>query len=132
MKNFIIYDAIGTILRTGSCPDEMVSMQALPGETAMVGAARDDLQYISGGLVTDKPTIPSAIDKTTIFANATENATISGLPNPTHAVVSGMGTNQNLDVTDGVLALNFDFTGVYKVRLTALNKLPMEYSINAV
>lgn len=132
MKNFIIHDALGQILRTGSCPDSMVADQLQPGETAIEGTANDATQYISGGIVTNKPAIGCTIDKTTMLANGVEVATISGLPNPTQARIVGGGSNQQVTVTDGALELTFDLTGVYKVTLTAINKLPQEYSINAI
>ena len=51
--NFIIYDATGTILRTGSCPDSMLSIQAQNGETVIEGQANQNAQYISDGVVTN-------------------------------------------------------------------------------
>lgn len=132
MKNFIVHDSNGVILRTGSCPDSMLLEQAQAGQTAIEGIANDVTQYISVGAVTNKPALGSTIDKTTILANGIEIATISGLPNPTQATITGGGASSTMTVIDGVLALTFNVTGVYKVRLTAINKLPQEYSINAV
>jgi hypothetical protein len=37
--NFIVFDGAGRILRTGYCPDNMVEIQAGPGETAVEGEA---------------------------------------------------------------------------------------------
>jgi len=131
MKNFIVYNAAGTILRTGNCQDETLAYQAYSGETVMEGTANDATQYIVAGVVTDKPVLGSAIDKTDMLANGVEVATISGLPNPTQALILGGGSNQNVTVIDGTLELTFDLAGIYKVILTAINKLPQEYLINA-
>jgi hypothetical protein len=51
--NFIIYNNIGEILRTGSCPEEMFLIQAQDGETVIEGVANDFTQYIADGVVTD-------------------------------------------------------------------------------
>ena len=41
MKNYIVYDESGTILRTGICPENMVKIQAQKGEFIMEGKAND-------------------------------------------------------------------------------------------
>lgn len=51
--NFIIYDPTGLILRTGVCPEEMLSIQAQMGETVIEGMANYFTQYIIDGVVTD-------------------------------------------------------------------------------
>ena len=46
MPNFVIYAATGQILRTGSCPDDHVSIQAQTGEFVMVGVVNNSAQYV--------------------------------------------------------------------------------------
>jgi len=41
MKNYIVYDQIGKILRTGTCPDNMILIQVGDGEFVMEGKAND-------------------------------------------------------------------------------------------
>lgn len=55
MKNFIVYDSEGNILRTGSCQDGDVSLQAGSGEFVMEGTADDATQMIVNGEVVSKP-----------------------------------------------------------------------------
>ena len=56
MKNFIVYDSNGNILRTGQCPDSMVSIQAnTQMETVIEGIADDRMQKIVNGKVVDRP-----------------------------------------------------------------------------
>lgn len=43
---YIVYDRTGQILRTGRCSPSLVELQAGPGESAMVGEARDSVQKI--------------------------------------------------------------------------------------
>lgn len=53
MKNYIVYDSAGEILRTGACPDEMVEMQAQDGEFVMEGRADDSRNYVLKGEIVE-------------------------------------------------------------------------------
>lgn len=55
MKNFVIYDSDGTILRTGSCPDEVFALQRSGDEIILEGVADDATQHVVDGVVVDKP-----------------------------------------------------------------------------
>ena len=55
MKNFIVYDSEGKILRTGTCAAGDVSLQAGSGEFVMEGTADDAIQMIVNGEVVSKP-----------------------------------------------------------------------------
>lgn len=59
MKRFIIYNTFGEILRAGNAPDDMIAIQAQPGESVMEGTADEATQYVEGGQIVDKPTQPS-------------------------------------------------------------------------
>lgn len=52
--NYIVYNDAGEILRTGYCPDGMLSLQAQEGERVMEGIADDRTQRIEAGEVTNK------------------------------------------------------------------------------
>ena len=55
MKNYIVYNSSGKILRTGTCPDEMMEIQARePGELVMEGVANDLIHYIKNGQIKEK------------------------------------------------------------------------------
>jgi len=54
MKNYIVYNLQGKILRTGICPDDMFDIQAQKGEYIIEGTANDRLQKIVNGKVVDK------------------------------------------------------------------------------
>ena len=60
MKNFVIYDSEGTILRTGSCPDEVFALQRRGDEIILEGVADDATQHVVDGVVVDKPAPTSA------------------------------------------------------------------------
>ena len=54
MKNYIVYDESGTILRTGICPDDMMRIQAQEGELVMEGKANDVENRIVKGKIVRK------------------------------------------------------------------------------
>lgn len=58
--NFIIHNAAGQILRTGSCPEDHMQLQAREGETAIEGEANDALDRIENGKVVALPAKLSA------------------------------------------------------------------------
>jgi hypothetical protein len=62
MKKFIVYNSTGKILRTGSCKDADLDLQAQAGEFVMevTGNVNDALQKVVDGKVVDKD--PSEID----------------------------------------------------------------------
>lgn len=52
MKQFIVYNSNGEILRTGVCPDNMMELQAKGNETVIEGIANDiENKIVSGGIV---------------------------------------------------------------------------------
>lgn len=52
-SNYIVYKG-DKILRTGSCPPSMLSIQARPGEKVIEGIAKDHTQKMQGNKVVDK------------------------------------------------------------------------------
>jgi hypothetical protein len=65
VKNFVIYNSEGTILRTGSCPDSMFDMQCGDNESILEGAANDETQYVVDGVIVDKPD-PTPAEQTAV------------------------------------------------------------------
>lgn len=51
MKNYIVYNDAGKILRTGSCPESDFDIQASEGEQVLEGQANDSTQEIVDGAV---------------------------------------------------------------------------------
>ena len=54
MKNYIVYNSNGDILRVGICKDSDLSLQAADGEFILEGTANDATQKIVDGQVVDK------------------------------------------------------------------------------
>ena len=53
-KKFIIYNAVGEILRTGGCSEKTFLGQAKDGEFIMEGTANDIIHKVQGGQVVMK------------------------------------------------------------------------------
>ena len=66
MKNYIIYNQDGKIQRTGSCPENVFSLQAMNGDFVMEGKADDATQKIEfdGFDEEGQPINPKIVDKT--------------------------------------------------------------------
>lgn len=62
MKNYIVYNQIGKIQRTGICTNESLPKQAGVNEFAMEGAASDVTQKIVDGKIIDKTPAEILID----------------------------------------------------------------------
>tara|TARA_R110000782_G_scaffold33535_12_gene80802 strand:+ start:178 stop:564 length:387 start_codon:yes stop_codon:yes gene_type:complete len=65
MKNYILYDLAGNILRTGICPDNMLALEAKEGERVIEGIANDATQIVVDGNLQSKP-----VDKVKLKAHA--------------------------------------------------------------
>ena len=55
MKNYIVHDQNGNILRTGVCPDDMMYLNARENETVIEGIASDKRHIVVNGKICDKP-----------------------------------------------------------------------------
>lgn len=59
MKNFIIYNKEGKILRVGICSETDLEYQKSPDEFLLEGVADFTSQYIENGIVVDMPNKPA-------------------------------------------------------------------------
>lgn len=59
MKNYIVYNNLGKILRTGSCLDGDFLYQAGQDEYILEGLANPDLYYVVDAALVEVPTKPS-------------------------------------------------------------------------
>jgi hypothetical protein len=128
IKNYVVHDQNGMIVRTGSAPEGMISIQAGTGEYAIEAAGDDLTQYVVGGAVTDKPAMPVSIDKTTVSADGIDLATISGIPVGALCRVASIA---EAVVNDGTIELTFDNPGDYEITIIAFPYLDYTVTINA-
>jgi len=130
MKNFIVYNNIGEILRTGTCPDSMISIQAGVGEVAIEGVASDLMQRINPinlGVI-DKVICPCTINKTTMSADGVDLCAINNLPIPSLIEIEGGG---RWKITDGSFEFTIDTPGKYNIACRSPLYLEVRYTINA-
>lgn len=59
MKNFIVYNEVGKILRTGACQDSDFDIQATDNENIIEGIADYKTQYINNNVIVDMPVKPN-------------------------------------------------------------------------
>ena len=109
--NYLVHDATGRILRSGNCPPADVAHQAGPGETALPLAGRDDLHWIDGGVVTDRPAtgLPATHE-----VSADTDWPVADVPEGTDVLIDGASVGT---VDETGLVLNFPTAGLWRVRL---------------
>lgn len=125
MKQFIVFNDEGRILRVGSCDDPVFSYQARDGEFVLEGMANDILQYISrpDNVIVDRPTMPITINKLNVVED--EEITISSIPVGAKVDIDG---EENV-INDGELILTFDTIGTYKIKFRCFPYLDWEREI---
>lgn len=140
MKNFVVYTTTtGEILRTGQVPDDMLTIQAQTGETAVEAMADPATEYYSAGVKTARPLLTTVAtwSATSIVANGTAKATLgTTLPNPTAITIvppAGLGIAAIPDQTviDGSFELSTTVAGAYKVTAKAFPYQDYTVTINA-
>ena len=104
--NFIIYNALGKISRTGNCPSEWLNLQATDGEFVMEGRAdyRTQMVDTAAKTVVDRP------------INTTQLVGMDLLNVPAGSTVTINGTSY--PVTDSTVNLDFTYPGTYQIKVT--------------
>lgn len=114
---FVVCDAAGRILRTGSAPGQMIDLQAQSGELVFAGTAgpNDFISDPTGAAeAVPRPASPVTIDKTTVQADATDAVTLANVGAGATVMVSGPVGGSS--VGDGTpVALTFEAAGQYVV-----------------
>ena len=137
MKNFIVYNSTGKILRTGSCPDNMVVAQTPDYDEWVIEGEADDLaQYVDINTlqIVNKPPIVPIANKYEIVANGIDETSIYNLPVPCRCKIecAELKIFENIEITDGSLEFTATHAGMFKITLTADFYLDTEVTINAV
>lgn len=118
--NYVVYKLEnGDVVRFGGCPEDMVGIQAGPGEAAMIGIGEDGTHYVEAGILKGRPTLPVSVSGHRITAPIGTTWVVDG---PAHAEGS---------VEDGVLEFVFDEPGQYTVTLTNFPYRDREVVLNA-
>lgn len=94
-------------------PDEAVLYEETGWSVMAVDTAPAlSTDYVLAGIVTPRPVLPG-FDKTSILADGTDTATLSGLPDPCIVHVNGATHS----ITGGTLELDADYPGIYQVEI---------------
>lgn len=116
---YIIYDLSGKIIKSISCPPEMIETQLLSSNYYIEGGRVDDSRfYIQNQQVVPRPT----------FSESITGTTISNLPIPTTIVIDD--TPYTID--DGSAELSFSLLGTYRVRLYSFPYQDKEVEVTQV
>ena len=111
MTAYIIHDAAGRILRSGTCPPDDLAHQPGDGESVLAAAARDDQHWVSGGVVETRPS--TGLPESHELAADTD-WTVPDVPEGTEVEIDGAPAG----TVDGEgLVLNFPTAGPWDVRL---------------
>jgi len=91
MTPYTIYDATGLILQTGMCPEEMLELQAGPGQHLIEG--REDAtswsHYVAQGEVVERPGMILSVSKASLVADGLDAVTITGVPAGARLSITG-------------------------------------------
>ena len=125
---YTIYDNTGKILWVTYPSDEYKDPSTIAPEfNYLEGEGSGDTQYIDNGVITDRPSMNLSVDKTTIVANGTDEATISNIPSGATATCEG----ESLTIDDGELVFTADTAGIYTIKFECWPYLDEEVTINA-
>jgi hypothetical protein len=125
--HYVVHDAAGKIVNAGHCQDHMVAAQALaPGDVGMETDAPYDgrLYYVVASAIVARPAFSLAFDKTSLIANGTDTATLTGLP-----AGSKVGSHP---VNDGVFTFASFVPGSYSFAIEAFPMQPGSLTLTVV
>lgn len=139
---FVVYDATGRVLRSGTVPETDIEHQAgLPGETVMVVEQSVDPATswvdLTDNTVKPKTALPP-FDTLEIVADDVDVAITTGLPNPTTITIYGNNDLATIHdqyiITDGVAEFATPIPGQYRVEVRSDDPryLPYDCTITAV
>jgi hypothetical protein len=131
---FVVCDAAGRILRTGSAPGQMIDLQAQSGELVFAGTAgpNDFISDPTGAAeAVPRPASPVTIDKTTVQADATDAVMLSNVG--AGATVSVTGPVSSSGTGDGTpISLTFEAAGQYSITVQHFPDLDFVAVVNAI
>lgn len=140
MIHFLTYDtSTGEIKTTGTCQSDLLDAQPVDvGVSVMEGIADFNTQYVSSGIITNKPkfTLSSSWNTTSITADGISSAIFGpSLPNGTLVtltVPTEVGTVNPFTETSGSLTINTTIPGTYIVKLQLFPYQVLETTLTAV
>jgi len=130
MPDYTFYDkTTGEILKIATCSKGAMEYELTQNTNTEVilGHYSDALYYIVSGAVEPRPSMDLSVDKTTITADGTDEATITNIPSGATATCEG----ESLTIDDGELVFTADTVGTYTITFECWPYLDEEVTINA-
>lgn len=133
MISYITYDGSGKIYGRGQCPghDCVKARREILNESCIIIDEPLDnptAHYVHDGEVKPRPPMPATLDKTTITADDTDEATLTGLPDPCTVTID----ETTHKVTGGSLTITSPMPATYNITCRAWPYLDGDYTLKAV
>jgi hypothetical protein len=126
MRTYVSYDESGRIIGISRLTDESFAIQTKTLIVAPDGY-RELLHYVENGSLVPRATLNATWSKTTITANGTDTAVLSGLPDPCTVMIDG----EAHEITGGSLEFAASSPGVYRISIDEVQYLPEQWEITA-
>lgn len=115
IKQYVVFDSLGRILRHGNCVETDMEHQAyLPGQHVMEGTCNDLTDYIKDFKVLKRPECPATLE-----VNILKNV-------PVPAIVNIDGTAYDTDVPEVTLDMPI---GKFKIKVIAFPYIEKEFEL---
>lgn len=115
----------GQILRNVDAPPDLAQMQAGAGESLIAGRADDLTQYVNGGIIIDRPTMPGGLSAPVI--TTADTAMLAAQEGASVEITGPVNGTATLDA-DG-LEISSDIPGTYTIKVTLFPYLDAEYTL---
>lgn len=126
MKRYVLFDpATGRITQSGICDD--AAFAVLQNAIEVSGPVDDSMWYVVAGALAPRQPFPGAWDRTTIVANGSDVATLSGVPAGLQMRVAA----DVLVINDGILEVSAALVGRYTVEILDPRYQEQEWRIEA-
>jgi len=132
MIQYVIFDGDGRILQTGSCPEEMLDLQAGPGREVMEGGAgvTSYSHYVANGEIVERPGMGISVSKITLVADGSDEVAITGVPAGAQLSIDGPVVADA--IADGEpISITSVHAGIYVIQATKFPYRDERININA-
>lgn len=133
MKNFVVYETNGKILRAGSCLDSDISLQPKDiSESVIESTCNLETDYVLSGVITQRPTQATLLDKTTLTANGIDVIHITSAPDGIFTatnVVTGEMVSGSISGSD---TFSTTVKGTIKIKIEAFPYLDFEATVEVI
>jgi hypothetical protein len=132
VSSITVYNSAGKIVKVVLAPPDMLDMQVMEGEFGLYGDSNIYTQYVDEGVVVDRPTQLTALDKLTLISNGTESITIASAPSGTFTATNTTTRETVTGPISGTDTFSTTVPGTYKIRIESWPYLDFETTITAV